>query len=220
MKWFKHDSDASIDAKLKKVRLKYGMEGYGVYWFCLEMIARGVERHNLTFELEHDAEIIADDTGIHPEVISEMMAYMCNLNLFESNLDGKITCLKMATRTDEYTAKLIKTKGVVPTLSGQSPDTIGTKSVLIEEKRREEKIPVKKQKTKKTFPPTIQDVRSYVKERGYTDIDPDKFLAHYESSGWMRGKTKITDWKACIRTWRNNNKSGSRKANNYNVGAI
>ena len=33
MKWFKHDANASIDAKLKRLRLKYGMEGYGVYWY-------------------------------------------------------------------------------------------------------------------------------------------------------------------------------------------
>jgi hypothetical protein len=55
MKWFKHDSDASNDAKLKKLRLKYGAQGYGIYWYCLELIARNVEKHNLTFELEHDA---------------------------------------------------------------------------------------------------------------------------------------------------------------------
>jgi len=28
MKWFKHDSDANQDAKLKKLRLKYGAQGY------------------------------------------------------------------------------------------------------------------------------------------------------------------------------------------------
>ncbi|MBL4853835.1 MAG: DUF4373 domain-containing protein, partial [Robiginitomaculum sp.] len=59
MKWFKHDSSASLDSKLKLVRLKYKMEGYGLYWYCLELIAADAEKHNLTFELEHDAELIS-----------------------------------------------------------------------------------------------------------------------------------------------------------------
>jgi hypothetical protein len=59
MRWFKHDADANADAKLKKVRIKYGMQGYGLYWYCLELIAGNVDVDNITFELEHDAEIIA-----------------------------------------------------------------------------------------------------------------------------------------------------------------
>lgn len=100
MKWFKHDSTANSDAKLKKVRIKYGMEGYGLYWYCLELVASDVDQANINFELEHDSEIISHDTGIHIERINEMMAFMCDLNLFESNGD-MITCLKMAKRLDQ-----------------------------------------------------------------------------------------------------------------------
>lgn len=138
MKWFKHDSDASNDAKLKKLRLKYGAQGYGIYWYCLELIARNVEKHNLTFELEHDAELIADDFKLSPELVQHIMTFMVDIGLFE-NTNNIITCLKMSTRTDEYTQKLLQSRKIypdnLPTLSGQSP----TKSVLIEEKRREEK---------------------------------------------------------------------------------
>jgi hypothetical protein len=137
MKWFKHDSDAGNDAKLRKLRIKYGAQGYGIYWYCLELIARNVEKHNLTFELEHDAELIADDFKLSGELVQEMMTYMVNLGLFE-NTQGVITCLKMSTRTDEYTAKLLtkikNTPDKLPTKSVQSP----TKSELREEKRREE----------------------------------------------------------------------------------
>lgn len=137
IKWFKHDSDASNDAKLKKLRIKYGAQGYGIYWYCLELIARNVEKHNLTFELEHDAEIIADDFKLSSDLVQHIMSFMVDIGLFE-NTTGVITCLKMATRTDEYTQKLIqsnkKSPDNIPTLSGDNPK----KSVLIEEKRREE----------------------------------------------------------------------------------
>ena len=99
------------------------MEGYGLYWYCLELVAQNVEAHNLSFELEHDAEIIANDTGIHYELVQEMMTYMVDLSLFERS-EGIITCLKLAMRTDEYTQKLLKGRGGVPTISRQSPDKV------------------------------------------------------------------------------------------------
>lgn len=144
MKWFKHDSDAGSDAKLRKLRMKYGAQGYGIYWYCLELIARNVDKNNLTFELEHDADLIADDFKLSAELVQEMMTYMVNLGLFE-NVNGIITCLKMASRTDEYTQKLLaisSTCKTVGTLSGQNPE----KSELIEENRTD-KIRKEKNKT-------------------------------------------------------------------------
>jgi len=53
----------------------------------------------------------------------------------------------------------------------------------------------------KTFrPPELEEVRKYCQERN-NNIDPQSFIDHYEATGWMRGKNKIKDWKACMRTW-------------------
>ena len=32
MKWFKHDSNALHDAKIEKLIMKFGIEGYGDRW--------------------------------------------------------------------------------------------------------------------------------------------------------------------------------------------
>lgn len=135
MKWFKHDTTMHSDAKIKKLRLKYGMEGYGVYCLLLEYIARNIDRNNLTFELEEDAELVSHDTGIHVERIQEMMTYMVNLRLFENDV-GVVTCLKLSTRTDEYTQKLLRNLEDVPTLSRHCPDKVPPNR--IEEKRTEQ----------------------------------------------------------------------------------
>ncbi len=100
MKWFKHDSDASQDNKLQNVLLDYGLEGYGLYWHCLELIAGKVDSDNVTFELEHDARVIARNVGSTPQKVEEMMRYFVSVGLFE-NADGVITCLKMAKRLDK-----------------------------------------------------------------------------------------------------------------------
>ena len=90
MKWFKHHSNANSDAKLRKLRLKYGLSGYGFYFLCLEYIVTDIEPHNFTFELEHDSEILAHETGLHIDVIHEMMAYMVDLGLFQKKPNSAI----------------------------------------------------------------------------------------------------------------------------------
>ena len=67
-------------------------------------------------------------------------------------------------------------------------------------KEREEVKP-----KKKFTPPTLEEVREYCLENGY-DIDPQYFIDFYESKGWMVGKNKMVNWRACVRTWVRNNK--------------
>lgn len=58
-------------------------------------------------------------------------------------------------------------------------------------------------KAKRFRPPTAEEVATYCQERG-NSVNPQKFVDHYEGNGWMRGKTKMKDWKAVIRTWEQN----------------
>ena len=109
MKWFKHQASANMDAKLQEVLLDYGLEGYGLYWYCLELIAGNVEADNLTFELEHDCRIIARNVGSTSQKVQEMMTAFINFGLFEE-AQGTITCLKLAKVSDDYTAKLVRSK--------------------------------------------------------------------------------------------------------------
>ena len=61
----------------------------------------------------------------------------------------------------------------------------------------------KKTKAKKFVPPTVDEVAKYCLER-HNSVNPESFVDHYAASGWMRGKNKIKDWKACVRTWEKN----------------
>ena len=125
-----------MDAKLKRLQMRYGMEGYGLYWYCLEIIADNVDQHNYNFELTHDAEIIAFDTGIHRDQIQEIMKYMVELELFESS-NGIITCLKMAKRLDQSMTSNPELRKIIK----NNHDSVMIKSEQnrIEEKRLENK---------------------------------------------------------------------------------
>ncbi|WP_418708692.1 DUF6291 domain-containing protein [Alistipes sp.] len=48
--------------------------------------------------------------------------------------------------------------------------------------------------------PSLQEVKDYVSEKGYT-VDAQRFIDFYESKGWMIGKNKMKDWRAAVRTW-------------------
>lgn len=144
MKWFKHDSDANLDAKLQNVLLDYGLEGYGLYWYCLELIAGKVNDENISFELEHDARIIARNTGSTPQKVSEMMQYFVNQKLFESNVAGVISCRRMAKRLDKSMTSNKKMRDIIDGIKCKSHDSVMIGSelshdkVMQEEKRREE----------------------------------------------------------------------------------
>ena len=63
---------------------------------------------------------------------------------------------------------------------------------------------IKKQEernNKRFTPPTIEEVRSFVKEENIP-VNPDYFFDHYESSGWvLKGGQKMKNWKATLRNW-------------------
>ena len=136
MKWFRHDSNASNDAKLRKLVLRHSGDGYAIYFHCLELVASSIEKNkDLTFEIEHDSEIIASNLNIKSEAglsaidkVNRIMNYIVELGLFESSGDV-ITCLKLAKRVDNSIVKnpqlkaiqqQIREKGLIPDNPRQS----------------------------------------------------------------------------------------------------
>lgn len=66
---------------------------------------------------------------------------------------------------------------------------------------------------KRFTPPSIEEVQSYISEKGYT-VDAEKFVAFYTSKNWFVGKNKMKDWRAAIVTWEKSEKQTvGKKAN-------
>lgn len=57
---------------------------------------------------------------------------------------------------------------------------------------------------KKFIPPSVKEVREYCLSVG-SQIDPESFVAFYESKNWMIGKNKMVSWKSAIVTWEKRN---------------
>ena len=139
MKWFKHQSDANMNAKLQEIIFDHGIEGYGLYWYCLELVAQNVTSDNLTFELEHDARIIGRNIGMPANRVEEIMKAFIENDLFSAS-EGRIQCLKLAQRCDDFTAKAVRRSGLKTLKTqkvGLSP--INSDKVPLEEEDRSKK---------------------------------------------------------------------------------
>ena len=70
---------------------------------------------------------------------------------------------------------------------------------------------IKKESVKKKAdafsPPTRQTVAEYVQEKGYGNVDVERFIDYYSSNGWMVGRNKMKDWKAAVRNWARSEKA-------------
>ena len=74
--YFSHDSNARNDQRLMKVRMKYGMEGYGVYFGIIEIL-REQKDYTLTFD---DIDSISFDLRVDKQKIEDIVE---NYDLFE-----------------------------------------------------------------------------------------------------------------------------------------
>jgi len=207
-----------------------------VYFHCLELIANDVSETNLTFELEHDSEIIADDLHIKgtatqsgQDLVEEIMKYIIELGLFTCS-DNRIFCLKLAKRmslsitsNSEFRAKIAQIKDKL------NHDDIMTNHDLVMTNHDDamtnhglvmkpyHTIPNHNNNTntdnigrKRFEKPSLADVQAYCAERGNT-VDAQKFVDYYESNGWRVGKNPMKDWRAAVRTWERNNQQGNSK---------
>ena len=136
--------------------LDYGLEGYGLYWYCIELISNKVDQDNINFDLEHDARIIARNTGSTSEKVSKMMQYFVDIGLFE-NCEGVITCLKLAKRLDKSMTSNPEMRNIINSFKNKdlemSHDSVMIKSEkVMQDKNRLDKNRLEEKKQKACKP--------------------------------------------------------------------
>jgi len=58
-------------------------------------------------------------------------------------------------------------------------------------------------------PPALEEVAAYMAEIGVPYL-AEQWLAYYQANGWKVGRNPMKDWKASCRTWKANEKNGTR----------
>lgn len=67
---------------------------------------------------------------------------------------------------------------------------------------REEKTQAPKSPRQRFVAPTLEQVEAQCGEIGLPLIEAQKFINHYESKGWMVGKSKMQLWKSALAGWK------------------
>jgi hypothetical protein len=127
MKWFKHETDAHTNLKLQTVIDTYGLEAFGYYWICVELVALQSENFKLKAE-KNWKNYLKKLSGLTQEQQEPYLQLFAETKLIDKKAlkKGTLSIPKLAERCDEYTEKKLRK-------SRQYPD-----NVLLEEKRKEE----------------------------------------------------------------------------------
>lgn len=96
--------------------------------------------------------------------------------------------------------------GGTPASAPDTPTPVPEKGTLSEPFPVQERAPEKPKPSPRFIKPTVEEIRAYCTER-QNHLDAQSFFDFYESKGWMIGKDKMKDWRACIRTWEQRRKT-------------
>jgi hypothetical protein len=221
--YFQHDFNARNDLKIKALLKRHGAAAYSVFWSIVEEL----HQHN-RFELKPWLiDGIAGDLYLEPDNVRDIIDTCVEYELFFK--DGEsIGCarvernLQKRQEVKEKRSKAGKASAIArqdQTLDEQvltSVEQMPTKESKLKEIKLKEikeikeikenkdlggkKPPPDTPKSKNFIVPDIQDIEKYCVERK-NGVDPQKFFDFYQSKGWMVGKNKMKDWRACVRTW-------------------
>lgn len=127
MKWYKHESSARHDVKIKILMQNHGVEGYGIYFIMLEVIAEYAKENNIAewgfVDKIHSVETLAAEAGVTPDKLRKVLETCNKLDLFQKK-NGRLFCEQILKRLDDYAQKIQRKNKK----SEQSPDNVRTNS--------------------------------------------------------------------------------------------
>ncbi len=102
--YFTHDANMRNDLKIRAIRRKFGVEGYAVWNFLLEVLTE-----TDYFRIEWDAftiELLAGDFDVTPEKLAEIVDYCTHLDLLQIE-DGYLQSRQHQSRLEVLTERRV-----------------------------------------------------------------------------------------------------------------
>lgn len=243
--WVKLKEDFFKDKAIKKLRKIAGGDTYTIIY--LKLMLRSMETEGkLYFDGLEDTfcDELALDIDEDAENVKVTVMYLIKCGLIKevNEKEMEITRINEMVGSETNKAELMRKKrekdkllkaqevtmlpDVTKTLH-RDRDRYRDKDIDIEREiksslaknARQDNTEIKTKKTAKRFtPPTIEEVKEYCLERG-NNIDPEHFVAFYESKGWKVGANTMKNWKSAVITWEKREKANPQqpKKSSYNL---
>jgi hypothetical protein len=190
--YFSHDYNARNDEKIKRLLMKHGLEGYGLYWAIIE------DLYNNANALRTDYESIAFDMRCSDELVKSVIN---NFNLFVVE-DGFFGSLSVGRRLDERFNKSIKAKESANKRWNKKTEDANALRTQSEGNAIKE---IKGNKEKEIIIPEFSEFFDFAKslKEVYTPELDFSLKAKYDSwveNNWKDGNNeKIKNWKTKLR---------------------
>ena len=187
--------------------------------FYLKMLVESVDHEGcLRFSdtIPYNEDMLATITNTNADTVRMAMKIFTELGMIEVIDDGTIYMSEVqrmigsasdtdgARRQARFREKKKAESLGIPEVCVTNSNTEVTDDVTNDnESKSKSKSKSNTIRDKKFVPPTLEQIVEYCSERN-NNVDPQKFLNHYQSNGWMVGRNHMKDWKAAVRTWENN----------------
>lgn len=211
--WLKLKSDFFDNLRMKKLRSIAGGDTYTIIYLKMQLLSLQDDGflyfENVEESFEQEIALIINE---NVEDVKITISFLISNGLLRKVGEDKYelvetrTCIGSETSKAEFMRELRAKRNQKEVTIGNIvtnvlPDV--TKCYTEKEIEIEKDIEKKNKKEKIFIKPTVEEIKAYCLERN-NNIDSQHFFDFYESKGWMVGKNKMKDWKACVRTWEKN----------------
>ena len=203
--YFPHDYNARCDPKLQDVLVAHGVAGLGLYWCIIEQLYEqgGLlplkSCKTIAFAFHVDCKVVES-------IVNDFDLFVNDGENFWSDSVKKRLGKRIDIAEKRKAAAVKRWQSTQVQQEQTNSNAIALQNDAKERKEKEikEKESIKeniKEKSGHRFsPPTIEEIRNYINEKGYS-FEAENFFDFYESKGWFVGKNKMKDWKAAVRNW-------------------
>lgn len=227
--WIKLDINILDDAKIKIIRSHPDGNSIVVLWIGLLCLAMKSSRPGI-IEISNGMPYTVDDLSslfnIEKKTVELGLCLFAKyrmIELFDGNSIEIINFSKHQ-KLEEIERKRELTR--VRTVKYREQLRISDASQRHGDDNRQD-IDKTKTKTKKESRgifqiPSLQEISDYCQHR-QNSINPELFLEHYNTNGWMVGKNKMKNWKSAIITWEireKNNGNGNKSGFTSGTGSV
>ena len=196
--FFSHDLNSHQDEKIIDLRIDHGMEGYGVYWLLVELLAGSSD-----YRMDLAPKRIAFAHSVDPSVVSDVIS---NYGLFE--VDGEkffskslITRMSRLDTIKEKRAEAGRMGGIAKAKASK-PLAKASKCLANSSKGKERKGKDRKVESKKARASSSEEMAEYCESIGLERTDGGAAWDKWNGNGWKNGSNPIKDWKSTIRSWK------------------
>lgn len=222
IRWIKIATDIFEDEKIKLIRDEPQADTIIVLWFELLSLAGRCNSDGVLMLNErtpYNAKMLATIFSRPADMVNRALDIFESYGMIEI-VDGAITIPNWSKHQNSTGMEKIREQNKCrqaefrsrqkKSISGEAEQPKQTEAFkaaesIVLEPKFEAKI--EKTKVKKFVKPTIPEIEEYCRQR-QNDVDAEKFFYHYESKGWMIGKSPMKDWKATVHTWEKERKKG------------